>query len=85
MKTPAKNFKGILYIQLIELPVDQQELLVKTIHKDLFIKILIGEKILSNCLQYVDYELWYNNVYSINRDAQTPANVVEQPGVLANH
>ena len=75
MKIPSKNYKGIVYVQLSELPVVQQELIKQTVHKDLFIKILIGEKIIANCLQYPDYERWYHNIYKI-----TP---IEKPAVEA--
>jgi hypothetical protein len=84
MKTPAKNFKGIVYIQLCELPLVQQELLLQTVHKDLFIKILIGEKIVNNCLQYTDYERWYNNVYRINLKEGPVTEMVTQHEVLTN-
>ena len=72
MKIPAKNFRGIAYVQLNELPVVQQELILQTVHKDLFIKILIGEKVIGSCIQYPDYERWYSNVYKIN-ESTTPA------------
>jgi len=85
MKTPAKNFKGIVYIQLNDLPIVQQELLLQTIHKDMFIKILIGEKVISNCLQYTDYELWYNNIYKVSRDERAAEKIVEQKEELTKH
>ncbi len=66
MKIPAKIFKGIAYVQLSELPLVQQELLLQTMHKDLFIKILIGKKVVNSCLQYTDYERWYHSIYKIN-------------------
>jgi hypothetical protein len=27
------------------------------------IKILIDEKVVSNCIQYKDYEFWFDNIY----------------------
>jgi len=82
MKIPAKNFKGIAYVQLNELPVVQQELILQTVHKDLFIKILIGEKVINNCLQYTDYERWYSNVYKINASVPPVSEAVKRPEVL---
>ncbi len=82
MKIPAKNYKGIFYIQLNELPVVQQELILKTVHKDLFIKILIGEKIVSGCLQYMDYERWYNNVYKITANDKPAVEKANRTEVL---
>ena len=84
MKIPSKNFKGIAYVQLNELPVVQQELILQTVHKDIFIKILIGEKVVSSCLQYSDYERWYSNVYKINESVKSSPDLVERPEVL-NH
>ena len=82
MKIPAKNFKGIAYVQLNELPVVQQELILQTVHRDLFIKILIGEKVISSCLQYTDYERWYSNVYKINASAAPIPETVKRSEVL---
>ena len=84
MKIPSKNFKGITYVQLNELPIVQQELLVQTIHKDLFIKILIGEKILNNCLQYKDYERWYHSIYKINVEEKPAPEIIKRTQVLTN-
>jgi hypothetical protein len=78
MKIPAKNFKGIVYVQLSELPVEQQELILQTIRKDLFIKLLIGDKVIGSCLQYKDYEVWYHNIYKIN----VSGNAVPKPVVI---
>lgn len=63
MMVEAKNYKGIQYIQVNELPQVQQESLTRTINKDLFIKILIDGKVISDCLQYKDYTFWFNTVY----------------------
>ena len=84
MKIPSKSFKGIAYVQLNELPVVQQELISQTVHKDLFIKILIGEKIVGGCLQYSDYERWYSSVYRTNSAAPPDSEVVKQPEVINN-
>jgi hypothetical protein len=82
MKIPAKNFKGIAYVQLNELPVVQQELILQTVHKDLFIKILIGEKIVGSCLQYSDYERWYSNVFKINTSVSPVPETLKRSEVL---
>ena len=59
MKVDAKIFKGIEYVQVSELPQAQREILTKTINPDLYIKLLIDGKIISGCLQYKDYNNWY--------------------------
>ncbi len=84
MKILAKNFKGIVYVQLNELPLVQQELILQTIHKDLFIKILINEKVLGNCLQYKDYDRWYSNIYKPNLSEKSVEEVPKSIEVLAS-
>ena len=61
MKVDAKIFKGIEYVQMSELPQAQREILPQTINPDLFIKLLVDGKIISGCLQYKDYNNWYQN------------------------
>ena len=63
MKILSKVFRGIEYIQIIQLPPQQREKLLETINQKLFIKILIDGKIVGDCLQYKDYEIWYENIY----------------------
>jgi hypothetical protein len=65
MKVESKNFKGIEYIQVDELPQTQREKLLQTIGRDVFIKIMINGKIISQCVQYRDYSYWFDSVYKI--------------------
>jgi hypothetical protein len=63
MKVERKIFKGIEYVTLAELPQTQREVLLQTLSKDQFIKILIDGVIVSQCLQFKDYSLWFDNVF----------------------
>jgi hypothetical protein len=63
MKVNSKIYKGIEYIQLSDLPKDQQDLIVKNVGEEFFIKILVEKNVISNCIQYKDYALWFENVY----------------------
>jgi hypothetical protein len=65
MKAETKIYKGIEYVQVNQLPAEQQNIISETLSNKLYIKILIDGKIIGNCLQYKDYELWYNNVYRL--------------------
>jgi hypothetical protein len=65
MKAEIKIYKGIEYVQVNLLPAEQQNIISQTLSNKLYIKILIDGKIIGNCLQYKDYELWYNNVYRL--------------------
>lgn len=75
MKVDCKIYKGIAYVQLGELPPAQQEILLKTIDPDQFIKIMIDGEIVSRCLQYKDYTSWYERVYEVQ--AAPPVSVRE--------
>ncbi|SKC74621.1 hypothetical protein [Ohtaekwangia koreensis] len=63
MKAEIKIYKGIEYVLVSQLPAEQQTIISQTISKRLYIKILIDGKIVGNCLQYKDYDFWYENVY----------------------
>lgn len=63
MKVERKIFKGIEYVQVAELPLVQREKLLQTINRDLFIKILMNDEVVSECLQFKDYSSWFDNVY----------------------
>lgn len=63
MKVNSTIYKGIEYVQVNSLPADQKEKLLQTINQDLFIKILVDEKLIGNCLLFKDYEIWFENVY----------------------
>ncbi len=86
MKVDRKIYKGIEYIQLQELPASQQEKLVLTANHDLFIKIMIDGKIVSECLQYKDYVNWFETVFAIKSELlKEPSRSIESlkiPGKL---
>lgn len=63
MKVKSTVYKGIEYVQVSALPKDQMEKLLQTINRDLFIKILIEDKLVTNCLQFKDYEIWFDHIY----------------------
>lgn len=87
MKVEAKIFKGIEYVQVSELPLTQREILTQTINPDLFIKLLMDGRIVSGCLQYKDYILWYQNQYivGVNSPRETSVTPVEiKPNLALN-
>lgn len=65
MKVAAQNFKGIEYVQISSLPVNQRNSIRESINKKMIIIILKGEDLIKDCLQYRDYVNWYENVYKI--------------------
>jgi hypothetical protein len=69
MKVHSTIYKGIEYIQVSTLPSEQREKLLLSINPDLLIKILVDGKVVTNCMQFKDYEAWFEGIY------KTPAKV----------
>ena len=63
MKVNSTVYKGIEFVEISSLPSDQKNSLLQTINPDLLIKILVDGKLMPRCLQYRDYEHWYDNAY----------------------
>jgi len=66
MKVNSSIYKGIHFVQVNALPQDQKDKLLNTINRELLIKILIDGKLVGNCLQFKDYEIWFDNVYQFD-------------------
>jgi hypothetical protein len=64
MKVNSTIYKGIEYIQVNALPLEQKEKLLQTINHELLIKILVDEKLIGNCLLFKDYEIWFDKIYN---------------------
>lgn len=82
MKISSSVYKGIQYVQVSSLPAEQRERLLGTINSELFIKILVDGKILGNCLQFKDYEKWFENVYRGTASAEDRSSVVSAEAKL---
>jgi hypothetical protein len=65
MRVAPQNYKGIEYVQISALPVDQKKSIIESINKKLIIIILKDEDLLKDCLQYHDYINWFENVFKI--------------------
>jgi len=78
MKVSSSIYKGIQYVQVSALPVEQRDRLLGTINTELFIKILVDGKVIGNCLQFKDYEKWFENVYR-------PVGTTEGVNARVNH
>ncbi|HEY9047817.1 MAG TPA: hypothetical protein VIN08_18045 [Ohtaekwangia sp.] len=81
MKIEPTNFKGIEYVQVSQLPEEQQAVITQSINNNLYIKILIDGKIVGKCLQYKDYELWYNSVYRPGGTSGKKVVAMEDPAI----
>ena len=63
MRVPAESYKGIEYIRISSLPLDQKKDLYKSLNHKLIINILKDDSLLNDCLQYQHYITWYENIY----------------------
>jgi hypothetical protein len=63
MKINSRIYKGIHYVQFADLPALQQEKFTQTHSASMFIKILIDKRVVAKCIQYKDYELWFDSIY----------------------
>ncbi len=79
MKVKAKYFREIEYVEVKDLPQEQQALLSHYEEAD-YIKILIDDKIVGPCLQYSQYESWYATlqVPKIKEEVLQPSQAVNQ-------
>lgn len=69
-----REYKGIEYIRLSELPQDQQ-IEIRNINSiDLIIKIQMDDELVADCVLFRDYKQWYEAVFTRLK----PAPVVEQ-------
>jgi len=75
MKVKSTIYKGIEFVEIYSLPHEQKQNLLQTINPELFIKILIEGKVMSQCIQYKDYEEWYDNAFISLKDLKKGANI----------
>ena len=61
-KIKRQTFRGIEFIRLSDVPKDQYEEFSKWLTRDHIINIRIDRKIQKDCVQYSDYEHWFDNV-----------------------
>ena len=63
MKVNSTVYKGIEFIEISSLPNDQKASLLETLDPELFIKIMVDGKLIPRCLQFKDYEAWYDSSF----------------------
>lgn len=63
MLAPVEIYKGIEFVRISHLPADQQEKIKGSIKRDQIIKILIGNTLADDCVQYHDYKAWFIQTY----------------------
>lgn len=78
MKVKSTIYKGIEFVEIYSLPNEQKQNLLQTINPELFIKILVDGKLMSQCIQYKDYEEWYDNAFLSLKDLKKGSNRSEE-------
>ncbi|HTH58391.1 MAG TPA: hypothetical protein VL728_20230 [Cyclobacteriaceae bacterium] len=63
MLAASENYKGIKFVRISSLPVDQKNQIWKSIDQTTIIKILKGDTLMNDCVQYKDYLAWYQEIY----------------------
>ena len=63
MKVNSTIYKGIEFVEISSLPSEQKASLLQWVNPELLIKILVDGKLFPRCIQYKDYEEWYDNSY----------------------
>jgi hypothetical protein len=71
MKVNSTVYKGIEFVEISSLPIEQKTSLLQTINPDLLIKILVDGKLMPRCLQYRHYEEWYDNSFGLTTSGLT--------------
>ena len=64
MKVNSTVYKGIEFVEISALPPEQRTILLETIDPDLLIKIMVDGKLIPRCLQFKDYEAWYDSAFA---------------------
>ncbi len=60
-----ESYKGIEFVRISNLPVEQIEHLYTSFPKEKIIKILKGDVILKDCIQYQEYQEWVKQSYRV--------------------
>jgi hypothetical protein len=79
MKVNSTIYKGIEFVEISALPNEQKTSLLQTVSPDLFIKILVDGKLMPRCIQYKDYEEWYDTSYRPTSKEASNASAVPDP------
>ena len=64
MLAASESYKGIKFVRISSLPMDQKNQIWKTINHKSIIKILREDALMNDCVQYTHYLAWYETDYS---------------------
>ncbi len=64
MLMASELYKGIKFVRISSLPLDQKNQILQSINPENIIKILHNDILLNDCVQYKHYEAWYKNIFA---------------------
>jgi hypothetical protein len=64
MRVASEIYKGIEFVRISSLPVEQKEKLWESFDRRNIIKILKDKSLLKDCVQYQHYKNWYEQTYT---------------------
>ncbi|HCW06379.1 MAG TPA: hypothetical protein DGG95_03325 [Cytophagales bacterium] len=78
MLAAEESYRGISFIRISSLPLEQKKKIKQTIDQQLIIKIKREDLILADCVQYNHYLSWYENIFKVQRE---PVAELEMPAL----
>ena len=81
MLKPAEIYKGIAFVRISQLPAEQKEKRRNSIKRDQIIKILIGNTLADDCVQYHDYKSWFIETYGSPATSTHSAKTISTPAL----
>lgn len=67
-KIKPKRQGATEYVRLSKLPNEQVDDLLGWLPESCLTKISSGKRLLDDCIEYEDYEFWYENCYAAGKD-----------------
>ncbi len=81
----AQLYRGIKFVRISNLPIDQRESIKLWLNNELIIKILKDDdQLLSDCLQYKHYEEWYTTVFTLPTEGAPSKEIVKSEGLKSS-
>lgn len=60
----VRIYRGIEYIRLSQLPVEESDKIKSWLQADMIIKIQTEEELMSDCVEYKNYVYWFEHIRS---------------------
>lgn len=68
MLVEAESYRGIDFIRISSLPTEQKGNIRHTLNHHQIIKIKRDDSLLTDCVQYTHYQLWYEEIYQAKKE-----------------